>query len=164
VTRFGWLLALLLAMACNPGPYPTDIYPEMHYSAAYRRGEPTRRSPGAEAVPVSGRAPRWTFDQATSQPNPVTTLPAGATELYRVNCSMCHGADGHGHSVVADAFATAGAVAPVDLASPRVRERTDGQLWWIVANGLGNMPAFGNLLSEQELWMLVRFMREVQQR
>jgi mono/diheme cytochrome c family protein len=158
-------LAGLLLAACNPGPYPTDVFPEMHYSPAQRRGEPPRLSPPADAVPVSGARPGYTFDQASDLPNPVPNTPATlerAGELYRVNCAMCHGADGHGRSLVADRFRAAGAVPPVDLAGDRVRARTDGQLYWIVANGLGNMPAFGDLLGEDELWTVVRFIRRVQ--
>jgi mono/diheme cytochrome c family protein len=75
---------------------------------------------------------------------------------------MCHGTDGRGQSAVAAQFARAGAVPPIDLASPRVRARTDGQLNWLVANGLGNMPPYGDLLSETELWAVVLFIREVQ--
>jgi mono/diheme cytochrome c family protein len=48
----------------------------------------------------------------------------------------------------------------VDFGSDRVRGRTDGQLFWIIANGLGNMPAFRDLLSERDLWMVVLFVRQ----
>jgi mono/diheme cytochrome c family protein len=51
-------------------------------------------------------------------------------------------------------------VPPVDFASQRVRSRTDGQLFWIVANGLGNMPAFRALLTEHELWTVIHFVRQ----
>jgi mono/diheme cytochrome c family protein len=50
-------------------------------------------------------------------------------------------------------------VRPVDFRSDRVRNRMDGQLFWIVANGLGNMPAFRDLLSEKDLWTVVLFVR-----
>jgi Molydopterin dinucleotide binding domain len=54
-------------------------------------------------------------------------------------------------------------VPPVDFRSDRVRNRTDGQLFWIIANGLGNMPAFHNLVSESDLWTVVLFVRQAQQ-
>jgi hypothetical protein len=157
--RWMFVLALLLS-ACSPGPYPVDIYPEMHYSPAQRRGEPTRLSPSSDAVPVSGRRPAYSFEEASLLRMPVST-PDGA-ELYRVNCAMCHASDGHAQTRVAEAFRAAGAVPPVDLASARVRERSDGQLLWIVANGLGGMPPFGSLLREDELWRVVRTVRQVQ--
>ena len=49
--RGGWLLlaVALLAVACTPGAYPIDIFPEMHYAPAQRRLEPNRLAvpPGA---------------------------------------------------------------------------------------------------------------------
>jgi hypothetical protein len=74
---------------------------------------------------------------------------------------MCHGESAHGDGPVAQDFVRAGVVPPVDFSSPRVRGRTDGQLFWILANGLGGMPPFGALLAEDDLWRLVRFIRDV---
>jgi mono/diheme cytochrome c family protein len=158
---FGALL--LLVTACNPGPYPSDVFPEMHYSPSQRREEPRRLSPPPDAVPTSGGRPAYTFDQATNLANPVPDTSESleqAAEVYRVNCSMCHGQDRHGQGPVAHYFSDAGVVPPVDFSSQRVRARTDGQLYWIIANGLGQMPAFGRLLNDQQLWALVRLIRQ----
>jgi mono/diheme cytochrome c family protein len=160
-------LALLLVFVwgCNPTTYPTDVFPEMHYAPSQRRGEPRRFSPPPDAVPITGARPSYTYAEAAWLSNPVP-VDAGtlrrAGELYRVNCAMCHGRDGHAQSVTADAFRAAGAVPPVDFAAPRVRDRTDGQLYWIIANGLGGMPAFGDLLSDADLWTVVLFVRQAQ--
>jgi mono/diheme cytochrome c family protein len=92
--------------------------------------------------------------------NPVGATPQNlghARELVRINCSACHGQSGHGDGPVAGYFAP---VRPVDFASDRVHNRTDGQLFWIIANGLGNMPAFRDLLPEQDLWTAVLFVRQ----
>lgn len=51
-------------------------------------------------------------------------------------------------------------VAPVAYASARVRSRSEGQLYWIVAHGLGNMPAFQGRLSTDDLWAVVAFVRQ----
>jgi mono/diheme cytochrome c family protein len=80
-----------------------------------------------------------------------------AREVARVNCSMCHGVAGRGDGPVAHYFTP---VPPVDFLSDRVRGRTDGQLFWLIANGIGNMPAFRALLSEPELWDVVLFVRK----
>ena len=156
------VLVCLLLAGCNPGPYPADVFPEMHYAPSQRREEPTRRSPPSGAVPISGGRPTYTFDQAASLANPVASSPEAdqrAAELYRVNCAMCHAQDGHGQGPVAHYFSDAGVVPPVDFANDRVRSRTDGQLYWIVANGLGGMPAFGRLLTDEQLWLLVHAIR-----
>jgi hypothetical protein len=150
----------LMLTACGPTTYPADVYPEMHYQPSVRRLEPQRPSPPADAVPVTGSTPHLSFDDASSLSNPVAGTPEAlqrARDLTRVNCAACHGADGHGQGPVAAYFSP---VRPVDFRSDRVRNRSDGQLFWIVANGVGNMPAFRSLLSEQELWTVVLFIRE----
>ncbi|MBI4491336.1 MAG: cytochrome c [Chloroflexi bacterium] len=177
----------LLAAACTSGQYPLDLFPEMHYQASQRRLEPDRLAPPEGAVPFQGRSsgpelygptsaatpapaervaqPALTFTEAATLQNPVPRTPdtmERARQVFRVNCALCHGQDGHGQSVVAQYFAQAGFVPPVDFASQRVRARADGQLYWIVTNGLGNMPPFANLLAEEERWMVVYVIREVQ--
>jgi mono/diheme cytochrome c family protein len=163
--RVAAALVAVFTIGCNSGAYPVDIFPEMHYQASQRRLEPNRLAAPADAVPVTGGRPTYTFDQAATLPNPVARTHEAliqARQVYAVNCSMCHGADGHGQGPIAQYFAAANAVPPVDFASERVRGRTDGQIYWIVANGLGNMPAFGELLTEEELWSVVHVIREVQ--
>jgi mono/diheme cytochrome c family protein len=146
--------------ACGPTTYPADVFPEMHYQPSSRPLEPPREAPPEGAVPVTGSTPRWNFEQATSLTNPVAATPQTlqhAQDLARINCSACHGADGRGNGPVASYFSP---VRPVDFASDRVRNRTDGQLFWLIGNGIGNMPAFRNLLSEQDLWTIVLYVRQ----
>jgi cytochrome c len=156
-----WAAVLVLLMvACGPTTYPADVFPEMHYQPTARRLEPPREAPPEDAVPVTGSMPHRSFDDATPLTNPVANTPANlehARELARLNCAACHGADGHGQGPVAGYFSP---VAPVDFRSDRVQRRTDGQLFWIVANGLGNMPAFRDLLSEQDVWTVLLFVRQ----
>jgi mono/diheme cytochrome c family protein len=150
----------LIVVGCGPTTYPADVFPEMHYSPSDKRLEPPRESPPADAVPVTGSTPHLSYDDAALLANPsekTTQALAQAQELARVNCAACHGADGRGDGPVASYFSP---VRPVDFGSDRVRGRTDGQLFWIIANGLGNMPGFRNVLTEHDLWTVVLFVRE----
>jgi mono/diheme cytochrome c family protein len=161
------ILAALLAAACTPGSYPLDVFPEMHYQPSYRRLEPERLAVPSDAVPITGARPRLTFEQAAGLPNPVPRTPESlerARAIYRVNCAMCHGPNGLGDGSVAPYYRQnpLATVPPTSLAAPRVRDRTDGQLYWILANGLGGMPPYGELLAEQDLWTSVLFIRELQ--
>ena len=166
----GWgiLIAVvaLLLTGCATGTYPLDIFPEMHNQPSQRYLEPERRAPPRGAVPISGARVRLTFEQATDQPNPVPQTPetlARGVALYRVNCATCHGPEGRGDGPMATYFREnpAAPVPPINLSTPRVQQRTDGQLHWLLANGIGNMPAYGNLLTEQDLWALVTYVRSV---
>ena len=154
------IIVALIVSGCGPTTYPADVFPEMHYSPGDRRLEPPREAPPPDAVPVTGSAPHLSYDDAAQLANPVGATPearAQAREVARVNCAACHGADGRGDGPVAGYFSP---VRPVDFGSERVRARTDGQLFWIISNGLGNMPAFRDLLSERDVWTVVLFVRQ----
>ncbi len=163
------LLALLSATAagCIPSSptYPFDIFPEMHYSPSYRPQEPPRLLPAEGAVPVTGRAPSVDFDHARDLQNPVSATPQNlqrAEQLYRVNCRPCHGPGGRGDGFVAPYFRQAGLPAPVDYAGPEELAFSDGEIFAIVSNGIDGMPPFRNLLSAEERWLSVLYIRSVQ--
>ena len=162
--RLAILAAAVLGItACTQGAYPLDFFNEMHYQASQRREQPERLAPPPDAVPVTGRRPATSFEQATLLQNPVEQTPASldrAHALYRVNCVACHGQNGDGQGVVASYFQAAGFVSPVAFNSERVRGRTDGQLQWLITYGIGNMPSFRHLLNEQDVWTLVLAVRE----
>jgi len=80
-------------------------------------------------------------------------------KLYAENCAVCHGA--------ADAKASPVAMglyqkAP-QLAKYGVEDDPDGEVYWIVAHGIRmtGMPAFGGSLSQDELWKLVLFLKNM---
>lgn len=164
-----WSIVLVLlpvATACIPGPYPVDIFQEMHYTATQRRDEPNRAAPPPDSVPVTGRQPRLSFAEAAQLTNPVA---GGATapgeELVRTNCAVCHGQAGNGQPapLIAPYFHNnpAAPVAPPAFNSARVRSRTDGQLYWIISYGLGNMPSFRSELNSDEIWSIVTYIHQV---
>lgn len=160
--------ALVTTVACYPGAYPIDIFIEMHYQPSQRRLEPNRLAAPADSVPMSGRAPVHTIAEARDLASPLQRDQAGtarAQRLYATNCALCHGADGRGKSVTGEHFARSKIVTPpVDLAGERVSQRTDGELYWFISNGIGAMPHFRSLLTEQERWLLVDFIRQTQGR
>jgi mono/diheme cytochrome c family protein len=152
-----------LVTACTPGAYPLDFFNEMHYQPSQRREEPERLAPPPDAVPVTGARAPVSFDQASSLQNPVTSTPQNvdrAHAVYRVNCAACHGRSGNGQGVVAGYFRVVGFVAPVAFNSERVRGRSDGQLYWLITYGIGNMPAFKALLNDQDVWTVLLAIHE----
>jgi mono/diheme cytochrome c family protein len=81
-------------------------------------------------------------------------------KLYATDCSMCHGSDGHtptdsGRWMYPRAS---------DLTSPAVQGYSDGELFWIVKNGirLSGMPAFARVESDENIWDLVHYLRTMQ--
>ena len=68
------------------------------------------------------------------------------------NCVSCHGQDGRG-SPVGKSLHTA------DFHSAQVQQQSDVQLAAVVADGRGNMPAFGTRLSKDQIVALVKYIR-----
>ncbi len=75
-------------------------------------------------------------------------------------CIACHGLDGQNTGVP---FAEAMSPPAPSLASPEVQAYTDGQLRWIITNGIfpSGMPASKNILNEDEIWQIVVFLRHL---
>ncbi len=162
----GLAVAVSTLSACYPGQYPLDIFRELHYQQPYRLLQADRLAQPRDAVPVTGGTYVFVpFDQASSMTSPIPRSPQALQQgqaTFNVNCAICHGADGRGTGPVAERFAAGSANPPADFTSQRVRSRTDGQLFWIISNGLGNMPPFADLLTDDQRWQLVQVIRNYQ--
>lgn len=176
------LTVIVTAAACSStNTYPIDFFSEMHYQKSFRTGEPPRLDSPPGAVPITGGEPAYTFEEARDLENPLAGDPQARERgagLFAVNCAVCHGPEGRGDGQMAAWWrARQGAVPPADLTSSVVANRTDGELYWILTNGftspenqvqypggLTNMPAFGKLLTPEERWALVSYMRQLQGR
>lgn len=84
---------------------------------------------------------------------------AAGLALFRTHCVACHGAPGVDPT---EAGASLNPPAP-GLTLARVQARSDGELQWIVSNGIRmtGMPAFGASRSEEEVWQLVAALRRL---
>jgi mono/diheme cytochrome c family protein len=170
--RGAWLLPVLVlialaAAACSPGDpgrstgaYKVDIFQEMHYNQTLKAQEPPRFLPPGNSVPITGGKlplPELRAD-AAALANPVSagavTLNRAAL-LYNINCSTCHGAVADGQGPVGIKFIEYGASRPPAFDSERVRELASGSAYFSITRGFGLMPAFGNLLSDEDRWTLV---------
>ena len=176
-----YLLALLvlvgvLAAGCANGTYPVDLFYEMHYQQSYQSHEPPRLTAPAGSVPITGVG----LDLAEN-PIPGERVEEGAG-LFVTNCSFCHGLNGRGDGPVLqtminnypfDEGTKAGyqahpALSP-DLTSSELPTHAAGDatndaiLYTWITNGATVMPAFGKLLSVEERWLLVNYIRTLQQ-
>jgi mono/diheme cytochrome c family protein len=103
---------------------------------------------------VARRAPRT--------PNPQAASPevwrAGLAH-FKENCVMCHGAPGVDESEFGQGL---NPPAP-DLTLPSIQKMSDGELFWIVSNGIRmtGMPAFSPTHKPEEVWKVVAFVRHL---
>lgn len=81
-------------------------------------------------------------------------------EAFSHYCVACHGMDGRTTGVP---FAQHISPLIPSLASEEVQSYTDGQLKWILDNGIrpSGMPGAKGTLSDEELWAIVVFLRHL---
>lgn len=95
--------------------------------------------------------------------NPVPDTQANIDEgkgHFGHHCQICHGLDGQNTGVP---FAVQMSPPVADLNTPAVQAYTDGQLHWIIENGINpsGMPAWKGILEEDEMWKIVRYIRHL---
>jgi len=78
------------------------------------------------------------------------------------HCAICHGNDGSGETMIGGGLYPK----PPDLRLPQTQNLTDGELYWIIENGVRftGMPAFasgGGHGGTQDSWKLVHFIRHL---
>jgi len=71
---------------------------------------------------------------------------------YSVNCASCHGTPGQGNFERLDPL-------PADPATAGFQENTDGEMYHKVSEGRGLMPSFKNVLSPDEIWEVIGYLR-----
>lgn len=81
-------------------------------------------------------------------------------QTFGFYCVVCHGRDGQNTGVP---FAANMSPPVPSLASSQVQKYTDGQLKWIIENGLApsGMPASKGILNEEDMWTLVVYIRHL---
>ncbi len=77
------------------------------------------------------------------------------------HCATCHGNDGSGDTLYGHGLYPK----PPDLRLAATRELSDGELFWIIENGVRftGMPGFSSPSEPEVSWHLVRFIRHLPQ-
>lgn len=89
--------------------------------------------------------------------NPVDLMRSAlveAGEIYRENCAACHGSGGQGDGPLAGELETR----PANLFA-MAPAHADGDLRWKIAKGRGEMPGWEGVLSDEQIWMLVHYLK-----
>jgi mono/diheme cytochrome c family protein len=137
--RGPWVAVLLLLGSCKVSP------------------------PGAFESAIAGQVKRHLTVGGAADVNPIAASPeeiSRGRSAFGSYCMVCHGLDGHGTGVP---FARAMSPPVPDLGGRDVQAYTDGQLHWVIRNGLSpsGMPASAGILSEPEIWRIVLYVRHL---
>lgn len=107
------------------------------------------KSPTYAAIPV----------EAARAANPVKSSPeslARAKRWWSLDCAMCHGKDGDGKGETAKDMK----LTIADFTDPAtLKDRTDGEIFYIIKNGHQDMPPEGPRVKPEENWDLVNYVR-----
>jgi mono/diheme cytochrome c family protein len=97
--------------------------------------------------------------EAAKVPNsvkPTAASLAAGKKIYGYDCAMCHGKDGDGKGDLAADMK----VKLLDYTDPAaLKDKTDGELFYIIKNGKGEMTGEGDRLKPDEMWNLVNYVR-----
>ncbi len=102
---------------------------------------------------------------ARKQQNPMPATPGNLRDArlhFADHCAICHGNEGTGDTPIGKGLYPK----PPDLRAEETQKLSDGELFWIIENGVRftGMPAFGGSHgSEEDSWKLVRFIRHLPQ-
>ena len=125
---------------------------------------------GCRATPPSRAETKlvyWTKHHVTVRGkkdiNPVAATPeaiADGKQMFSSYCMVCHGLDGQNTGVP---FARTVSPPIPSLASPEVQVYTDGQLKWIIENGIypSGMPPSKGDFSDDDMWRMVVYIRHL---
>lgn len=119
------------------------------------------QKPAAQAA-AAPAAPAFVIPaEYAKKPNPVKATPESISEgkkMYGYDCAMCHGQKGDGKGDLAADMKTP----MLDFRDPKgIQTQTDGELFYVIKNGKGEMPAEGTRAKPEQVWDMVNYVRSL---
>jgi len=120
-----------------------------------------RQTPNSMEATVT----RWVLDlsipaEAKALKNPLGITDAsvsGGRQIYQQKCEVCHGYDGSGRTEAGGGEYPP----PRDLRAVSSVHRTDGELFYLIQNGIRNTPMPGWQMPDENIWQLVAYIRSL---
>lgn len=112
-----------------------------------------------ENTPTPQNQPHWTIPvKYNTMKNPINTSADGLNDgkdLWQKECKSCHGTKGLGDGPKAEKID----ISCGNFSSKEFQSFTDGELFYITTIGRKPMPSFKEKLDDNEVWLLVNYMR-----
>lgn len=87
---------------------------------------------------------------------------------YNNFCYPCHGKAGYGNGPVHQRTQSIQGktettwIPPTSLQMQTLRQRSDGYLFFVIGNGVRNMPGYGSQIDVKDRWSIVAYIRAIQ--
>jgi mono/diheme cytochrome c family protein len=97
--------------------------------------------------------------EAVERSNPLPSTPESVMQgkdLFQKHCVLCHGQSGLGDGPAAAGLKTK----PSNLAEAAAHH-SDGELAWKIETGLAPMPGWKGILTEEQTWDVVNYIRSL---
>lgn len=107
---------------------------------------------------VQWEAPAWTDTLTNPLKGNKDAIEKGQ-ELYSQFCAVCHGVEGKGNGAGGYKIVPA----PADHTSKKVQKQSDGAIFWKISTGRLPMSPYEKILSEEQRWQLVNYIRTLKQ-
>lgn len=158
-------------ISSDRGEPNSEFIPEMVHSIAYDAFAPnpnasdgkTLQSPPIGTIAI-GFMPEYPDGELTREnagtvlKNPFimdnTDLSRGA-DVYATFCQTCHGLNGDGDGPVTKR----GVPPPPSLKTDKVRKMKDGDIYYLISHGIGNMPPYRSQVKRNDRWLVTHFIR-----
>jgi mono/diheme cytochrome c family protein len=75
--------------------------------------------------------------------------------MYGIDCALCHGDKGDGKGDLGADYKNI----PDFTNSDALKNRTDGELFYVTRNGKGDMPPEDNRAKDDDIWNMVNYVR-----
>jgi len=164
-----------------------DYMPDMRYSRAYETYSPTDNLKALginyTGMPVPGTVKRGEVfpfhipkdaegdstnyvdsrQVANPLPRPNAELMKEAERMYLINCGVCHGSKLDGNGPLYNEGNGPYPAAPKNLiGDPVVSKMPDGQMFYSITYGKGQMGPYGPQTSTTQRWMIIHYINSKQ--
>jgi mono/diheme cytochrome c family protein len=180
---------LFSCIKTDPNSPGYEYMPDMYYSIAYRPGEanPNFADGKTNQPPVNGtvaqskdslglinfgafpyaNTPEGREKAILESKNPLGRSAyhlAEGERLYNVYCIACHGKEGKGDGTVVKVLLAKEnyGLQPPAYSSEQLKNISEGQIFYAMHFGKGNMGSYASQLSAVERWQITRFVQTLQ--
>lgn len=133
---------------------------EDQFAVEYQQGP--RQSAPAESVSFVQPS---SYVEGAQAENPVpadeVSLSRGS-QLYNINCALCHGETGQGDGPITG-YWMADMRKPANLTEARMADMSDGSIYVTITQGYGTMPPLRENLNVRERWDVVNYVKTLSQ-